>query len=290
MKKLHISFFALALCCFGITSDIEACSPAKTPVQEMVERYNSEKYMAVEGYYISGQRFVVTRSSYPSIETGKEYDVLEYGPFGSMCEMYEVKAHLKPEFLGIEKPRILILYKDRSVNGKLVAPIFYNEGLSIDVSNNKAVVIEDTYDWRSGRYPIYEYSVSLDKIRNRLFENKTESLEWKVDTSINKPHFPSGEFALREYLSENTNYSQITFDNIVQVGGWGPTVHVQFWVEHDGSISNVEVGRGTGWVCNGCDEEAVRLVKEMPNWLPAIERGKPIRAQYAIPVNFRRDN
>ena len=52
----------------------------------------------------------------------------------------------------------------------------------------------------------------------------------------------------------------------------------------DGSIVNVEVARGIG---GGCDEEAVRVVKGMSNWKPALDNGKPVNVQYALPITFK---
>jgi protein TonB len=61
------------------------------------------------------------------------------------------------------------------------------------------------------------------------------------------------------------------------------TVYVTFVVEKDGSITDVRVLRGIG---GGCDEEAVRVVKNSPKWSPGKQRGKPVRVQYNLPVKF----
>ena len=60
-------------------------------------------------------------------------------------------------------------------------------------------------------------------------------------------------------------------------------VYVTFVVEPDGSISNVRVIRGIG---GGCDEEAIRVVKMMPKWIPGNQRGKPVRVQFNMPIKF----
>jgi protein TonB len=61
-------------------------------------------------------------------------------------------------------------------------------------------------------------------------------------------------------------------------------VFVTFVVEIDGSISNVRVLRGIG---SGCDDEAVRVVKSMPKWIPGKQRGVPVRVQFNLPINFK---
>jgi len=61
-------------------------------------------------------------------------------------------------------------------------------------------------------------------------------------------------------------------------------VFVNFVVEPDGSVSNVNVMRSLG---GGCDEEAMRVVKSMPKWKPGKQRGKAVRVSYILPVNFK---
>ena len=54
-------------------------------------------------------------------------------------------------------------------------------------------------------------------------------------------------------------------------------------MEKDGSVTNVRVLRDIG---GGCGQEAVRIVKAMPKWTPGKQRGKAVRVQYNLPVNF----
>ncbi len=62
------------------------------------------------------------------------------------------------------------------------------------------------------------------------------------------------------------------------------TVVIQFVVELDGSLSNFIVLRDIG---GGSAEEALRLVKAMPLWNPAINNNKPVRAYHLIPITFQ---
>jgi protein TonB len=54
-------------------------------------------------------------------------------------------------------------------------------------------------------------------------------------------------------------------------------------VEKDGRVTDVRVLRGIG---GGCDEEAIRVVQNMPKWTPGKQRGKSVRVQYNLPVKF----
>jgi len=61
-------------------------------------------------------------------------------------------------------------------------------------------------------------------------------------------------------------------------------VYVQYIIEPDGRISNVEIIKGIG---AGCDEEAMNVIKRSPRWNPGKQNGKPVRVKKVIPVTFR---
>jgi protein TonB len=60
-------------------------------------------------------------------------------------------------------------------------------------------------------------------------------------------------------------------------------VFVTFVVEKNGSVTDVRVLRGIG---GGCDEEAIRVVQNMPKWSAGKQRGKPVRVQFNLPIKF----
>ena len=64
-------------------------------------------------------------------------------------------------------------------------------------------------------------------------------------------------------------------------------VVVQFVVEKDGSISNVNVVRS---VDPSLDKEAIRVVKAMPRWIPGKQNGSPVRCKFTLPVSFKLQN
>ena len=93
-----------------------------------------------------------------------------------------------------------------------------------------------------------------------------------------QPAFPGGEEARIRYLQENLRYPQMAREAGIQ-----GTVFVTFVVERDGSVTDVRVLRGIG---GGCDEEAVRVVRNMPRWQPGRQRGQPVRVQFNMPIRF----
>lgn len=61
-------------------------------------------------------------------------------------------------------------------------------------------------------------------------------------------------------------------------------VLVSFIVDTDGSITDVALMKS---LSPEFDNEAMRVVKAMPKWIPGKQKGKPVRVKYAIPVVFR---
>ena len=94
-----------------------------------------------------------------------------------------------------------------------------------------------------------------------------------------KPEFPGGEKAMFEFLSKN-----IVYPEKAKEAGIQGRVFVGFVIEKDGSVSEVKIMKGVG---GECDEEALRVVKSMPNWKPGKKDGKVVRVSYTLPINFK---
>jgi len=93
------------------------------------------------------------------------------------------------------------------------------------------------------------------------------------------PMFPGGERALMQYLSENLKYPPKARRRGVQ-----GSVVVTFVIEKNGDVSSVEAVRKIGM---GCDEEAVRVIREMPRWVPGFVDEYPVKVKYTLPLKFR---
>ena len=93
------------------------------------------------------------------------------------------------------------------------------------------------------------------------------------------PEFPGGQEALMQFLRQEVKYPKEAFKDGVQ-----GRVVVQFVVEKDGSISEVEVVKK---VNEHLDAEAVRVVNAMPKWKPGKQKGENVRVKYTLPISFR---
>lgn len=93
------------------------------------------------------------------------------------------------------------------------------------------------------------------------------------------PGYPGGESELLSFISHNVRYPEIA----AKAGVEGK-VMVQFIVEKDGSLNNVEVVKSIG---AGCDDEAIRVCKLMNRWNPGLQNGKAVRVRMVIPFLFK---
>ena len=104
--------------------------------------------------------------------------------------------------------------------------------------------------------------------------------ETKVfDVVEQMPSFPGGQGALMQWLASNIKYPVVAEENGVQ-----GRVVCTFVVERDGSITDVKVVRG---VDPSLDKEAVRVLKQMPSWIPGKQNGSAVRVKYTVPVTFK---
>jgi hypothetical protein len=92
--------------------------------------------------------------------------------------------------------------------------------------------------------------------------------------------FPTGLTGWRKYLEQNLN-ANVPVDNGAPAGKY--TVWVQFIVDKEGKISDIEATSNNGY---GMEKEVIRIISKSGLWTPAIQKGRPIRAYRKQPVTF----
>ena len=90
---------------------------------------------------------------------------------------------------------------------------------------------------------------------------------------------PGGMNAFYKYIGDNLKYPA----QARRMGIEG-RVYVQFVVDKDGTLTEVQAVKGIG---AGCDEEAVRVIKNAPKWSPPKQRGKPVKQRIVVPIVFQ---
>ena len=93
------------------------------------------------------------------------------------------------------------------------------------------------------------------------------------------PAFPGGDNELLKFFAQNLIYPEIA--KRAEVEG---RVILSFVVDKNGNITNIKVLKGIG---AGCDEEATRVLKIMPNWIHGKQNGIPVLTRINLPVVFK---
>jgi len=116
------------------------------------------------------------------------------------------------------------------------------------------------------------HSSDTSKQEERVFE----SVEWR-------PEFPGGVDSLYKFIAQNIKYTPSARENGVE-----GRVIIAFVVNEDGTLSDVKsVLPASRKLGHGLEEEAIRVVKMMPNWKPGSQGGKLVKIKYTLPIMFK---
>ena len=95
-----------------------------------------------------------------------------------------------------------------------------------------------------------------------------------------QPEFPGGQQEMMKYIQSNLKYPEAA-----KAAGAEGKAFVQFVVKADGSISDVQIMRSSG--NESLDAEALRVVKAMPKWRPAMNKGKAVNVKFVLPIVYK---
>jgi|GEM_PF-3198758 len=93
--------------------------------------------------------------------------------------------------------------------------------------------------------------------------------------------FPGGNEGLKYYLGTHFIIPQIALELGIQGKAW-----VRFIIGEDGSVSEVKMVRGFT-DCPECDLEAIRVIRMMPKWNPAIMEGRAVKSMFQVPIEIK---
>ncbi len=92
------------------------------------------------------------------------------------------------------------------------------------------------------------------------------------------PAYPGGNAELLRYVALHTKYPPLALRNSIE-----GRVYVRFVVDETGQVVNPVVVKGIG---GGCDEEAVRVLRTLPRFVPGQQNGRPVKVYFNIPITF----
>ena len=168
-----------------------------------------------------------------------------------------------------------------SKRGKLSKPKIVR-GISKECDEEAIRVVMGMPDWIPGRQngqvvPVMFQIPVIFQLKNA--KNPAKKEENPHQDVYQNPEFKGGYEGLKKYFSNNINYPI----EARELGIQGKVI-VQFVVEKTGKVSSVKILNGIG---GGCDEEAIRIVKNMPDWLPGKINGETVPVKFETPVEFR---
>jgi protein TonB len=236
---------------------------AQTPQQEARKNYNEgNRFFQAQQY---DKAFVCYEKAAVAGHSGAQYNLgvlyMEGAgttkDFGKALEWFE-KAANQGE-------------KDAQYN--LV--VMYQDGVGVEKDPEKAKYWTDKFNEKEQPKTAAKSSAPLLP-QTILTENGEEVQE----TLERNPEFPGGEHGLMMFLRENVKYPVKAQEN----GTQGKPV-VSFVVDKDGSVKEVKIAKSVHPLL---DAEAIRVVKSMPKWNPALSRdGQPVRVRFSMPITFR---
>lgn len=117
---------------------------------------------------------------------------------------------------------------------------------------------------------------------NLISENTSASRNILTMRSMELPAFKGGQEAIATFVSEKIEYPKMAFKQRIE-----GVVLVNFRISKEGKILNPYVSQS---VHPELDEEAIRLVNKMPDWIPAMQNGEPKEVAYQLPIRFELKN
>lgn len=121
-----------------------------------------------------------------------------------------------------------------------------------------------------------EFTVQKENVSKK--EEKTND---EIYTYVEEPaSFPGGTTSLSKFISDNIIIPQSAIKN--KTGG---KCYIKFVINNKGEILNSKVMKGVP-NCPDCDKAAIDVIKKMPNWIPAKNKGELVNSYFIIPINF----
>lgn len=193
----------------------------------------------------------------------------------------------KWEFLDLGKRKYTFIFKDDDCSKSACQNVQTGDITNTDFDTVRRYW--ETHCWqvvdmekmvRRGKH--IDCGVSLDYNQESALQVNTSSYTNNnkiYDVVEEMPSFPGGQDELMTFLSKNIQYPIDAKESGVQ-----GRVICTFVVENNGSITNVKVTKS---VSTSLDNEAIRVIQNMPHWNPGKQNGSTVRTKFTLPVIFR---
>ena len=122
-----------------------------------------------------------------------------------------------------------------------------------------------------------EIDYVYDNTSDELADDNPDKIHQVVEV---QPEFPGGMKEMMKFIQYNLKYPESA-----KAAGTEGKAFVQFVVKADGSIENVEIMHSSGDA--SLDAEALRVVKAMPKWRPAMNKGEAVNVKFVLPIVYK---
>ena len=179
---------------------------------------------------------------------------------------------------------------------------FVSEKPNVNLSEEQEVVkMEDVTQTKQEEKPPPppRPQVPVEVPNDEIIEDQNIDInaEMNMDEPLDMPPPPQEEEEEEDFFMAVENMPElkgglaglqkkINYPEMARKAGIEGTVSIQFIVNKEGKVEDPRVLRGIG---GGCDEEALRVVKQA-EFEPGRQRGKPVRVQYSLPIRFQLQN
>ncbi len=155
--------------------------------------------------------------------------------------------------------------------------------LNSDIFLEKGKVVnglrDSTWQYLSGDTVKFVEEFKLGKFLEGKAYYKGKEIKYKQVEAI--AEFPGGMQGLMKFLAKSIRYP--AYARRMGIEG---KVFTKFIVNRDGTISDIAIFKG---INKDLDDEALRVIKAMPPWIPGTMRGVPVKSQFVLPVYFKLD-
>lgn len=179
---------------------------------------------------------------------------------------------------------------------------FVSEQQEVDLTEEQEVVkMEDVTQTKQEEKPPPppQPQVPVEVPNDEIIEDQNINLsaDMNMDEKLEMPEEPPQEEEEEDFFMAVENMPElkgglaalqkkINYPEMARKAGIEGKVIIQFIVNEQGKVEDPRVIRGIG---GGCDEEALRVVKQA-EFQPGRQRGEPVRVQYSLPITFRLQN
>jgi len=108
------------------------------------------------------------------------------------------------------------------------------------------------------------------------------NMEHPYQILFKKPEYKEGMMAFYQFIGKN-----FRLPRNISTNGLKPKLYAKFNVDLDGKLTDIKIIKDLGL---GTGEEAIRVLKKSPNWIPGIYRGIPAKASYTLPITIQTPN